>query len=246
MANLSRLAIHSKNRDIVMLKRVILSSSLALLLTSQAYAGGVAMGATRVIYNASEKEATITVKNKGSDHSYLVQSWVEDNKGNKDGAFLVTPPLFTLPSNKESVLRIVRTGGALPHDRESVYWLSVKAIPPKGESDSNSLQLAIKTRMKLFYRPEGLKGKPSESPEKLRWGISGNKLKVINDTAYSVTLTNVFIDGKKVENTDLVPAKGSASFTLPKDATGKSITFKTINDFGGFSAEITHPVVKQE
>ncbi|MGM8653108.1 fimbrial biogenesis chaperone [Enterobacter hormaechei subsp. xiangfangensis] len=229
-----------------MLNRVICFASLALLSISNAYAGGVAMGATRVIYNASEKEATITVKNKGSEHNYLVQSWVEDNKGNKDGSFIVTPPLFTLPSNKESVLRIVRTGGALPHDRETVYWLSVKAIPPKGENNGNSLQLAIKTRMKLFYRPDGLQGKPSESPEKLRWGISGNNLTVINDTPYSVTLTNVYIGGKKVENTDLVPAKGNASFPLPKGATGKNVTFKTINDFGGVSDNITHPVVKQE
>ena len=226
-------------------KWILLTTSLLMIFSSRAFAGGVVMGATRVIYNGAEKEAAITVKNKGTGYSYLIQSWVEDKSGNKDSAFLVTPPLFSLPSDKESVLRIVRAGGNIPSDRESVYWLSVKAIPPKGENEGNALQLAIKTRMKLFYRPAGLEGKPAESPEKLRWTISGNQLTAVNDTPYSVTLSNVFISGKKIENTDLVPAKGSAVFTLPKGVSGNSVTFRTINDFGGVSADITHPVVQQ-
>ncbi len=68
------------------------------------------------------------------------------------------------------MLRIVRAGGNLPEDRESVYYVNVKAIPPApAEESANTLQLAIKTRMKLFYRPAGLKGNPMDSYKALVW-----------------------------------------------------------------------------
>ncbi|MDI8993129.1 fimbria/pilus periplasmic chaperone, partial [Salmonella enterica subsp. enterica serovar Anatum] len=39
--------------------------------------------------------------------------------------FMVTPPLFRLNGGQKNVLRIIRTGGNLPEDRESLYWLDI-------------------------------------------------------------------------------------------------------------------------
>ncbi|MCC3264159.1 fimbria/pilus periplasmic chaperone, partial [Paenibacillus polymyxa] len=74
--------------------------------------------------------------------------------------FIITPPLFKLSPTKNNVLRIVNTSDALPQDRESVYWVNVKSIPARSEDaeNKNVLQIAVRTRLKLFYRPAGLKG----------------------------------------------------------------------------------------
>lgn len=68
---------------------------------------------------------------------------------------------------------------ALPKDRESVFWFNVLEVPPKPDAakaaNQSLLQLASCTRIKLFYRPEGLSGIPSDAPLALKW--SGQHLK---------------------------------------------------------------------
>lgn len=69
---------------------------------------------------------------------------------------MVTPPLFRLGAGQENNLRILRTGGNLPEDRESLYWMNIKSIPSTTEKQDNvnTLQIAVKTRIKLIYRPQ--------------------------------------------------------------------------------------------
>lgn len=201
---------------------------------------GIAMSSTRVIYNADKKEAAMTVQNRGKTSAYLVQSWIDDANEKKNPAFVVTPPLFRIEPGKENMLRIVRIGGTLPEDRESIFWLNVKAIPPAAQADANTLQLAIKTRMKLFYRPAGLKGNPADAYKQLVWSASGGKVQVSNSSPYNVVLAQVNISGKEVKNdlVDFVPAKGTLNITLPANTNagpGSKVAFKIISDFGGNS-----------
>ncbi|EHO3245598.1 fimbria/pilus periplasmic chaperone, partial [Escherichia coli] len=88
------------------------------------------LGATRVVYNPDSAGETLTVIND-QDYPMLVQSEVlaEDQKG--AAPFVVIPPLFRLDALQSSRLRIVRTGGDFPSDRESLQWVCVKGIPPK-------------------------------------------------------------------------------------------------------------------
>lgn len=55
-------------------------------------------------------------------------------------------------SQKNNILRIVNVNPSLPQDRESVYWVNVKAIPSQNEENEgkNVLQIAVRTRIKLF------------------------------------------------------------------------------------------------
>lgn len=144
---------------------------------------GVIVGGTRVIYDGAKKEMSLSVENPDKIE-YLIQSWVENIEGNNSKApFVITPPLFRLDSGQKNILRIVGTGN-LPADHESLFWLNIKSIPSVEKRD-NTLQLAIKTRIKLIYRPEALKGvSPEEVTDKLVWKKQGNKLLVNNPTAY--------------------------------------------------------------
>ncbi|MCV5656029.1 fimbria/pilus periplasmic chaperone, partial [Escherichia coli] len=80
----------------------------------------------------------------------------------------------------------------LPKDRESVFWFNVLEVPPKPDAatatNQSLLQLAFRTRIKLFYRPEGLKGNPSDAPLALKWSwaTAGGQtaLQVTNPTPY--------------------------------------------------------------
>lgn len=227
------------------MKKIGILSSLAILaLSSSAFAsvGGVAVGATRVIYKENMKETSLTVSNKNQSQYFLVQSWVDDKDGNKKVPFVITPPLFRLNANKENMLRIVKkSNDGVPTDRESVYWLNIKSIPPAPENaeNQNILQLAIKTRIKLFYRPNGLPGSAETAPESLTWSQQGNDLVATNPSAYAVTLSTLKVDGKTVSCSDMVLPKSATHYPLPAGAGHVNrITFTTINDFGGVTAEI--------
>lgn len=222
-------------------------TALALLAASSSVfaAEGISLGATRVVYNESSKESSLTVQNYSSKQYFLIQSWIDDHDGNKNVPFTITPPLFRLNMNKENMLRIIKTGNNLPADRESVYWVNVKAIPPAPEAgqSQNVLQLAIKTRVKLFYRPAGLQGKAADAPATLQWSVQGNQLVAKNPSDYSVTLNTVKLDGKEVKNVDLVLPKSEAHYQLPAGAArGSSVSYTSINDFGGNTAAINAKV----
>ena len=221
----------------------LLAAGLLLAAASQsAFAvGGVVLGSTRVVFDAKNKEASLTVANKTEKQYFLIQSWVDDSNGNKNVPFTLTPPLFRLNAAKENMLRIVKTPGDVPADRESVFWVNVKAIPPapeEGESQ-NVLQLAIKTRIKLFYRPTTLTTKVDDAPAQLQWFHSGNKLVVKNPSEYSVTLDQVKINGNDVKDVNMVLPKSEATYEFPAAAgNAQELQFTAITDYGG----LTNPV----
>ncbi|STI86148.1 periplasmic pilus chaperone family protein [Escherichia coli] len=70
-----------------------------------------------------------------------------------------------MQGKKENTLRIINaTNHQLPGDRESLFWVNVKAIPAmeKDQKNENTLQLAIISRIKMFYRPTNLAMAPEE------------------------------------------------------------------------------------
>ncbi|CAI1604248.1 Chaperone protein focC precursor [Serratia quinivorans] len=209
---------------------------ILLSISIQANAGsGVVVGATRVIYQAENKSAALEVKNLSDKENFLIQAWVDDAKQKRSRAFIVTPPLYRLKAGGDNVLRIVRTEEQLPQDRETVQWVNVKSIPSSSDisPDQNVLQIAIKTRLKLFYRPKGLQGKSEDAPGKLSWKHEGNNLRVTNPTAYSVTFASLTVNGKEIKEADIVPPKGGVSYILPATSGVLSIEYQTITDFGG-------------
>lgn len=200
---------------------------------------GVALGATRIIYPAGQKQVQLGVTNNDDSSTYLIQSWVENADGGKDGRFVITPPLFAMQGKKENTLRIIdATNKQLPQDRESLFWINVKAIPSmdKSKLSENTLQLAIISRIKLYYRPENLALPPEQAAEKLSFSRSGSSLTLTNPTPYYLTVTELNAGTKVLENA-LVPPMGKTSVKLPPDA-GSNITYRTINDYGALTQKM--------
>lgn len=63
---------------------------------------GVALGATRVIYPAGQKQVQLAVTNNDDNSTRLIQSWVENADGQRDGRFVITPPLFAMQGKKRT------------------------------------------------------------------------------------------------------------------------------------------------
>lgn len=208
---------------------------LCLLITSfnaQA-AGGVALGATRVIYPADAKQTSLSINNSDSKERYLVNSWVENSLGQKEKAFIITPPLFVSEPSSENTLRIIYVGPPLPNDRESIYWMNVKAIPSVDKNSiegSNVLQLAILSRIKLFVRPKNLQMQPEEAVKQLRFSRSGGHLSIHNPSPYYVSTVNLKVGNEKLPNTMVAP-KSASQVAIPSGVKG-SVSFQTVNDYG--------------
>ena len=208
----------------------------ALLLTAVTAHAGVIINGTRLVYQGEKKESSIGISNP-DDINYLVQSWVDTGlkKGGK-APFLITPPLFRLNAKEDNVLRVVRTGENMPEDRESLYWLNIKAIPSSiHEQGVNTLQIAINTRIKLLYRPASIKGKPEEVADKLEWHREGNDLVVNNPTPFYMNFQSVTLNGQKVAKATWAVPDTSTRFTLPANMNGNTVNWSVINDYGSIS-----------
>lgn len=215
----------------------LLTSLLASVGAAQA---GVIVGGTRLIYDGGKKESSLSVNNPDKV-PYLIQTWVETTTGGAEKApFIVTPPLFRLDGGQKNVLRVVRAGGNLPGDKESLYWMNIKSIPSATkEANKNTLQIAVKTRIKLIYRPQGLKGAPEEVTDNLTWSRSGNTLKVTNPTPFYMNFQIVKVAGKKVNDVTYVAPGSTASFALPGNTSGGNVSWKIISDYGAAGEEHT-------
>lgn len=217
---------------------------------------GVVIGGTRLIYDGGKKESSISVTNPDKNSPYLIQSWVDsagpndDVESNSKAPFLTTPPLFRLDAESENTIRVIKTNeaNALPADRESVFWLDVKSIPsvPKttnGEKQQNTLQFAVKTRIKLFYRPDGIEFSKGKDPQELVFESKGNQVTINNPTPFYFTLYSLSIGGNKINlGNNMVPPKGVQSFDIGHPVGSGNVTWKYINDYGGLSEEITSVV----
>lgn len=210
---------------------------------------------TRVVYPASQKEVTIRFENKNQKPA-LVQVWLDTGDENvipeqARVPFLATPPIFRMEPGKQQVVRLTYTGEPLPTDKESLFWLNMLEVPPKAADgpESNQLQLAFRTRIKVFFRPGELPYAPAQATEKLRWrlvpGEDGPALEVHNPTPYHLNFDSVelLVAGQRhakpigqVGSQNMVNPQADNRFplpslkSLPKGST--QVEFQTIDDYG--------------
>lgn len=216
---------------------VLLSCLVSVLGVSQAEAG-ITLGATRVIFDAQNKEENLTVRNEGNN-PILLQSWLDGGEGKESVPFAVTPPLTKMGVKGQQLLRILYKGGGLPEDRESVVWLNVQEIPAKSER-KNTLQIAVRQRIKVFYRPANLEGSAQDAASNLQWSVepSGKGISVFNPSAYYVSMVQIRTgDGQSdlVRERQMLAPKERLIIPLEKvlPASGVSLSFRSINDWGG-------------
>ncbi|MGU3431011.1 fimbrial biogenesis chaperone [Enterobacter hormaechei] len=216
-----------------MMQFILFLVSSFFMVSTQA---SITLGGTRLIYDGAEREAPISVSNGQKAVPHLIQSWVEvDGEPSAKAPFIVTPPLFRLDGGRENTLRVIYNAGVpLPDNRESVFWLNVKSIPAVEKSEQNRLLIAVKTRIKLFYRPATLNTDAAASAWKqLTFKRNGNQLTISNPTPYYVSLYSLKSGSQEIENPPMIAPSGSAVVT----GAGGRVSWKAINDYGGITEE---------
>ncbi|HAX8208653.1 TPA: fimbria/pilus periplasmic chaperone [Escherichia coli] len=138
----------------------IVVPALALLATAVSFSShaSVTPDRTRLVFNESDKSISVTLRNNDPTLPYLAQSWIEDAKGNKISSPLaVLPPVQRIDAMMNGQVKVqgLPDINKLPADRESVFYFNVREIPPKSNKP-NTLQIALQTRIKLFWRPKAL------------------------------------------------------------------------------------------
>ncbi|EGE2291766.1 molecular chaperone [Escherichia coli] len=220
------------------------------LLTSFAHAdGGISLDTTRVVYHANGKYATLRVRNSDEKSSYLIQPSVsgsldENNQQSLD--FVVSPSLFRPGKISEGVIKImVVAPERMKKDRESLYWVNVKAIPASSKGDLNSdfnqvsggVKIAVGNTIKLLFRPEGLAGTPQEGARNLRFTREkSGKLKVINNSPFYISIGALKVNGATVKSKNMMmvaPFSGFIFDDVPLSSEVKNVSWKAINDNGG-------------
>lgn len=216
--------------------------------------GGIYLGATRVIFNSTDKAAVFTVNNSSSKETWLIRSWVSPyTKANQSvdeedavDNFIITPPLHRLDPSSSVQLRVNRAGGDLPADRESVFYINALAIPPKSKDSQGSvIQFALNTQIKLFYRPAQIIDERElvKAYESIEVKGDGKSLMLTNSSPYYLTLTNIVLN----ENTTLTPADPMippfSHITVESSAKSGNISYQIINDFGGKTNKVNKSIL---
>ncbi|MCS2166592.1 fimbrial biogenesis chaperone [Scandinavium manionii] len=191
---------------------------------------------SRIIYSGESNSASLKINNV-SKENYIVQSWLDKSKDNVKPPIVVVPPLVKLKPEQSALLRFIYSGYGLPADRESVFWVNVQEVPPKPQEE-NVLQLAIRTRLKLFYRPAQLKNTLDKEAKKMEWKIKDNTLLFRNEGPLHITLTSVEIADEKGKTSQLnVPMISPFSTVSVPVARQTHVTrMSYINDFGAVVA----------
>lgn len=217
-------------------------STIALILISQQGHAAIALDRTRVILNGSQGSTTLSINNQNKTLPYLAQAWIENAQGVKVESPLTSlPPLQRVEPGAKGQIKVQATGNlaALPQDRESLFYFNVREIPPKSDKP-NTLQLALQTRIKMFYRPQAIemhRGEENEAQKKITLSRQGDGYQLNNPTPYYVTIVTAATSQKGAEIASFKPVmvepKGSISLGISASTLGNQPVLAFINDFGG-------------
>ncbi|HHQ4306356.1 TPA: fimbria/pilus periplasmic chaperone [Serratia fonticola] len=221
----------------------LIAGGLACLLCAQQAMAAIALDRTRVIFNSGDKSVSMSISNENKQLPYLAQGWIEDANGKKiTSPLAVLPPVQRLEPGAKSQVKVqgLPAANTLPQDRETLFYFNLREIPPKSDKP-NTLQLALQTRIKLFYRPNAIAVTNPEAStpwqEKLTLTKLGDSYQVNNPTPYYVTLVGV--SSKKGGDSAagfeplMVAPKGSAPLKVAASALGNAPVLTYVNDYGG-------------
>ena len=196
----------------------------------------VVLERTRLILSTNKSIISLQVFNR-SEQPTLIQSWVDEGNiastpETTTAPFIVIPPMAKITANGGLQLKIQQLENRLPKDRESIFYLNVLDIAPKPENKENlsTLQLALQTRIKLFYRPAQLKLTTEDVFKKIG----------ITPTAYYFTISKIYFDDKEelLTNAIMVAPFAKQHIQYQKQADmNQVITVIYIDDDGNYQQD---------
>jgi chaperone protein EcpD len=226
---------------------------LTLACTLSSAHAALTISSTRIVYDSTQRSASVVVGNP-SQRPFAAQTWINTQADDTltSVPFMTAPALFRLSAGKEQTVQISGLPNDLPQDRESLFFFNLQEIPQASPDATNVLNIAIRTRIKLFYRPAQIQGDPVRSLKELqltRTRKDGRPhLTLRNPTPYHYTFSRLdMVNGKQqaaLSASDMLPPFAELSFALPAGIDGASLQaiVTVINDYGGTSKPLTLPV----
>lgn len=235
------------------LSQILCSGVLLYVLCMPAAQADMVVETTRVVYQEGKRDVTFKVTNTSKERPAFVQMWLDD--GNQQASpeeiatpFSMSPPVARINAGRSQVVRLVYTGEPQSKDKETLYWFNMLEVPPKSD-EPNRLSFAIRTRIKLFFRPKALVNDPSSVTDNLQWSLkrNGNNwvIEGYNPTPFHMSFYSLkLMDGNAalpVNEGGMLLPQSRQTFEL-KNAdklllNAKSLQVDLINDYGGVSSK---------
>lgn len=215
--------------------------------------GALTISSTRVVFDSDKRNVSVNVSNP-SDKPFAVQTWVNTAADDQTTAvpFIASPPLFRLNASKEQQVLINGLPNTLPKDRESLFYFNVQELPQLQPGETNQLNIALRTRIKLFYRPVEIKSNPLDKLKDLRWSIQNINdkphLQVNNPSPFHVSFVRIELTANgqtvRLKDTPMAEPMATQRFELEglKPIPGMQVNFSVITDYGGYTTPMTLPI----
>ncbi|MGP2446622.1 fimbria/pilus periplasmic chaperone [Pantoea ananatis] len=222
-------------------RQALLAALLLAALGAQQAQAAIALDRTRVIFDGNQKSVSLSVTNQNKQLPYLAQGWIEDAQGTKiQSPLIVLPPVQRIEPGKGSQVKIqaLPASRLLAQDRETLYYFNLREIPPRS-TKPNTLQIALQTRIKLFYRPSSIAMDSSGAPPQMQLMLTkrGDKYVVNNPTPYYVTIVDAGskkdTPGVKGFEPIMVPPEGNLPLSVSAASLGANPVLTYVNDYGG-------------
>ncbi|WP_318451228.1 fimbria/pilus periplasmic chaperone [Photobacterium leiognathi] len=225
------------------IKKMLLAVFLPLMVSNSANAA-LALDATRYIYNGNTSFLS-AIANNESDEMYGGQVWIDNiTENDTRPTFVTTPSFFKINGKGRQVFRIMKMSDHMPKDKESIYWLNLQEIPPANKG--NGLSMAIRTRVKLIYRPEAIVEGRSGAEQYMTIQHLPGQQWLVNSTPYIFAISDVFDN----ENKPLIfndMEKVNLTMFMPGDKvniTGQIVmSVNALNDYGSLEKYVLKNVV---
>lgn len=198
----------------------------------------VSLDRTRAVFDGSKKSISLNISNENKQIPYLAQAWLEDEHDKKitTGPLVITPPVQRLEPGSKSMIRVMTTPDAsrLPADRESLFYFNLREIPPRSDKP-NVLQIALQTRIKLFYRPAAIMQSPGAVWQDQLVLVPGAKgYRIENPTPFYITVIGIGGTAEQAEKGQFTTVMVAPKSSVEASGGTWSTPYLTyINDYGG-------------
>jgi chaperone protein EcpD len=206
---------------------------------------------TRIVYPQARREVSFRIQNLSAEKPALVQLWVDEAESdagpeNSVAPFILSPPLVRLSANGRQTVRLMYTGESPNLAQEELYTLNLLEPPQavKGSDDADRVNFIMRLRLKIFFRPRGLKGNLEESMRQLQCKLVDMEgtptLDCYNQSPFHLSFLGYKLGNAREKGPDsnfgMFPPRTRASFAL-KDVDKlprplNTVAFNFINDIG--------------
>lgn len=210
-------------------------------------ASGFQFPLKRYVYPEQNSNGISVTLTNNTKIPYLLESWVSSADNitllpvsdirNDNTPFIILPPLTKLEPQTTFSWRVRRTGDSvngkkIPEDRESLFWIGMKAIPAENKMEESGFVLKISPEFyfKLLYRPKAIENiELKDIEDKIIFTRTETELLVKNLSPLFITFDELMV-GKINLNDDNNPITlqpfSIKSLAIPKEQIKDIITWR--------------------